>query len=227
MRLVLTAFVSLVMSVVFSVALAQDIRTETIRFLRGASSASIKGSITGRESVRYVIDVKRGQRVSIQLDTSNRSNYFNVIAPGADSALFNGSVSGGSTSFVAEVSGKHVIDVYLMRNAARRNELARYTLTVSAEATGQAAATPPDFADGLAGGPDTWRVSEVPAGDVLNLRAAPSARDRILDTARDGEILRNRGCAINGGTRWCQVENRRGVKGWVAGRYLREADGSW
>lgn len=227
MRLALAAFLSFVMTVLSSGALAQGIRTETIRFPPGASSASIKGSITGRESVRYVLDVKRGQRVSIQLDTSNRSNYFNVIAPGDDSALFTGSVSGGSTSFVVKVSGKHVIDVYLMRNAARRNERARYTLTVSAEAAGQAAAPRPDFADGLAGGPDTWRVSEVPAGDVLNLRAAPSARERIVDTARNGDVLRNRGCTINGGTRWCQVENRRGVRGWAAGRYLREAGVSW
>ncbi|MBD9390395.1 DNA breaking-rejoining protein [Agrobacterium sp. AGB01] len=130
MRVVFAAFVSLIMC---CAALAQDVRNETIHFAAGASSASLKGTIKGQQSVRYVLDVKSGQNVSIQLDTSNNSNYFNVMAPGADTALFNGSIAGGSTSFTAGVSGKHIVDVYLMRNAARRNETAQYTLTVSAQ----------------------------------------------------------------------------------------------
>jgi hypothetical protein len=47
--------------------------------------------------------------------------------------LFNGSISGNSTSFTTMASGDYLIDVYLMRNAARRNEKADYSLTIYVE----------------------------------------------------------------------------------------------
>lgn len=71
-----------------------------VKFARGASSTSISDSITGYESVTYRIGVSApGKLMSVQLDTSNASNYFNITAPGADAALFIGSTSGNSTSF--------------------------------------------------------------------------------------------------------------------------------
>jgi len=213
---------------VLSPVSAQDMRTQVVKFERGTSSKTIDDTIVGRQSVRYVLGVSAGQRMSVQLDSSNRFNFFSVTAPGADAALFVGSESGNSTSFVVPSSGQYVIDVYLMRNAARRNETADYQLTVAVE--GKPAASRPapergDFADGLAGGPDFWEVAGVPPGDRLNLRAGASASEAVLGTARNGAILRNLGCRMNGGTRWCRVESRDGVRGWVAGRFLREATG--
>ncbi len=92
-----------------------------------------------------------------------------------------------------------------------------------------------------ADGPDHWKVVGVAAGDVLNIRQEPSGK-----SAKIGEIPPNGTCVKNikcvGGLtfeefttlseaeknkikkerpRWCYIEYK-GLKGWVAGRYLRE-----
>ncbi|MGB8146136.1 MAG: SH3 domain-containing protein [Chromatiaceae bacterium] len=83
----------------------------------------------------------------------------------------------------------------------------------------------PDYADGLAGGPDFWEVVGVPAGDTLNLRSGPSAHDRVVGEIGNGSVMRNLGCKMAGGQRWCRVgwPKDSGSQGWVAGRYLRES----
>ncbi|MGQ2908305.1 MAG: hypothetical protein ACT6QU_10140 [Aliihoeflea sp.] len=83
--------------------------------------------------MQYLLAVNAGQKLSVQLDTSNSSNYFNVTAPGADAALYNSSMGGNAASLTIPSTGTYVIDVYLMRNAARRNETARYSLTLYTE----------------------------------------------------------------------------------------------
>lgn len=110
-----------------------DTRTETIRFARGATSAVRQGTITGYQSVTYLVDLRAGQMLDVDMRTSNRSNYFNIMAPRANTALFVGSNSAGNGyRGRTTVSGTYRIDVYIMRNAARRGESARYTLTVAA-----------------------------------------------------------------------------------------------
>jgi hypothetical protein len=105
-------------------------RTEDIRFDRGASSATRRGALKGYETMTYLLDVRAGQAINVSLQTSNRSGYFNVTAPRADQALFNGSISGNRYRGRAATSGRYKIEVYLMRNAARRNEAMRYTIDV-------------------------------------------------------------------------------------------------
>lgn len=114
-------------------AYSQDDRYEKVRFARGASSTTIKSSITGYQSVNYTLDAKSGQNMTVKLKTNNGSNYFNIYAPGkgpGDQGMFNSSTSGNSFSGVLPASGTYTISVYLMRNAARRNETANYTLDV-------------------------------------------------------------------------------------------------
>lgn len=133
LQLLKAALLSLAAIAITTAVMAQDTRTQTVRFPRGASGTTIEASITSNQSVRYSIGVNAGQRMSVQLDTDNASSYFNVTAPGAREALFNGSISGNSTSVVIPSSGNYVIEVYLMRNAARRNETANYSLTLYVE----------------------------------------------------------------------------------------------
>jgi len=211
-------------------SVAQENRTETVKFARGASSTSLSDSITGYESVTYRIGVSAGQLMSVELDTSNASNYFNITAPGADAALFIGSMSGNSTSFTIPSSGTYEIDVYLMRNAARRGESADYDLTISVEGkVSQAPTKPapskpaPDFADGLAGGPDFWQVHGLSRGDTLNVRASASSGARVLGVLDEGDVIQNLGCKMNGATRWCRVDDQAGLSGWVSGKYLHES----
>lgn len=116
----------------FAPALAQDApRTERVQFAPGASAKAITGKIKGYDGARYLIGARAGQTLTVTLKTSNASSYFNVTAPGADAAMFVGSTSGNTFSARLAATGDHVIDVYLMRNAARRGETANYTLTVS------------------------------------------------------------------------------------------------
>jgi len=114
-------------------AYSQDDRYEQVRFARGSSSATIKSSIKGYQSVNYTIDAKAAQSMTVRLSTSNRSNYFNIYAPGkgpGGEAMFVGSTSGNRYSGTLPSSGRYTISVYLMRNAARRNETANFTLNV-------------------------------------------------------------------------------------------------
>ncbi len=110
-------------------AVAQE-RTQRVQFARGASSATIKGQIKGDAGVTYVVGARAGQTLSVDLKTGNGANYFNVTAPGANEALFIGSTSGTTFRGTLPADGDYRIQVYLMRSAARRNEVANYSLTI-------------------------------------------------------------------------------------------------
>jgi hypothetical protein len=227
----LLAIASLAATLVVTVAPAaaqEDIRRERVRFAAGSSGATIRDSLRGYETVDYVLSAREGQTMRVTLSSSNPSTYFNILPPDGSEALFNGSIDGNSYDEDLDDSGDYVIRVYLMRNAARRNEAARYRLDVSIVSPVAALPDPlpDDFADSLSGGPDFWEVTGVARGDMLNLRRAPSAQSRVIATFANGEFLRNLGCRIEKGQRWCQVEpiDEPGLRGWVAGRFLREGN---
>jgi hypothetical protein len=68
--------------------------------------------------------------MAISFKTSNASSYFDVTAEGVPEALFIGATSGNSARLRLPVDGIYTVHVYLMRNAARRDESARFTLTI-------------------------------------------------------------------------------------------------
>lgn len=131
------------MAVVIPAVAQAPIRTERVEFARGTTSSTIKGAIKGDSSVDYKIGARAGQILKVALTTSNSSNYFNVIAPGADSAMFVGSMSGNNFTGTLPTTGDYTVRVYLMRNAARRNETANYTLTIGVTNASNAAASAP------------------------------------------------------------------------------------
>jgi hypothetical protein len=110
--------------------IAQAGRQERVAFKAGTSSATIKGSIKGGETVDYVLGARRNQTMTVTLTTSNGSNYFNVLPPGSEEAIAIGSTVGTTWSGPLPADGDYRIRVYLMRNAARRDEQAAYTLSV-------------------------------------------------------------------------------------------------
>ena len=144
----------LILLTVSGLACAQDIRQERVRFAAGETGATIEGRIKGYESIDYVIGASEGQRISIAFETSNASGYFNLLPPDIETAIHVGSINGNDYDGVLPGSGDYRIRVYLMRNAARRNEVADYVLDVEISPGGSNAGGDPDFADGLAGGPD-------------------------------------------------------------------------
>lgn len=100
--------------------------------------------------------------MSVQIDTSNTSAYFNITAPGASEALYNGSISGNATSVVIPSSGNYTIQVYLMRNAARRNETANYSLTLYVENGAGASTQAPAVSAPPNGTPDAVSTAQMP-----------------------------------------------------------------
>lgn len=112
-------------------AVAQDhSRTERVQFARGTSSAVLHGNVHGYDSVDYVIGARRGQTLSVRMQTSNASAYFNVLPRGGDGAALEGAANVVDYRGVLPVNGDYVVRVYLMRNAARRDEHANYSLTI-------------------------------------------------------------------------------------------------
>ena len=119
-----------------SAVVAKDqIRRETVHFKAGATGATIKGKITGDETVDYVVNARQGQSMVVTLDASNTSAYFNVMPPGSDTAIFVGSTSGNRYEGTLPASGDYTVRFFLMRNAARRNETASYTIKFDVSGT--------------------------------------------------------------------------------------------
>jgi hypothetical protein len=108
-----------------------DIRTERVHFQRGANSAVVKASIKGYETVDYLLGARAGQHMNVSLATKHGATYFNILAPGENEvSMFNASHSQNQYEGELPASGDYKIRVYMMRSAARRNEVASYTLTV-------------------------------------------------------------------------------------------------
>ena len=225
----LTIAMTLAMPVV---ATAQsELRTEQVRFAAGTSGTAINDSITGDESVLYAIGAEAGQRMKIRMDPSNLATYFNVYAPGTgpgDEALANSQFTGAMVPDInyfdgeLRVSGEYSVSVYMMRSAARRNEVSNYEIVISIEGeTGDTVQG--DYADGLQGGPDFYQVA-TSGGGGLNLRASPSSGAGVVTRLNNGQNVRNLGCRMAEGRRWCRVATLADpcFEGWAAGDFLVE-----
>lgn len=234
MRKLIAAFTCFALLTAPQLALGKDQnRIETLRFPPGATRTTVKDKVKGYNTVSYQLTAKAGQVMKVKLTSTNGATYFNVYEPGkkpGDAALATSDVTPEINRFEGALpkTGVYTISVYLVRAAARRNEVSRFALDVaitSKSGVVQPGPVTDDFADSLAGGPDFWEVTGVAANDALNLRRGPSAQDKIVGSVRNGTILRNRGCRMADGQRWCLVElpDTPAVAGWVAGRFLREA----
>jgi hypothetical protein len=133
-------------------AIAQsDIRTEKVHFKPGANSAVVEGKITGYETIDYVLEASKGQSMNVSMATNNGANYFNILTPGENEvAMFIGSTSGKQYEGTLPKSGAYKIRVYMMRSAARRNEVAKYRLEMIISGAPKQAAT-----GATAAGPNT------------------------------------------------------------------------
>ena len=99
-------------------------------FAKGATSKSISGQIKGEAFVDYLVAARRGQALKVSMKSASSSAYFNVLPPKGDEALFVGSINGLQYSGKLPAAGTYRVRVYLMRNAARRGAVARYTLDI-------------------------------------------------------------------------------------------------
>lgn len=101
-----------------------------VTFPQGKTATVLKGVVKGYATGSYTLDVVAGQTLQMLFKPSNRSCYFNATAVGGAEAEHIGSTSGNEFGKNVTANGVYRIDVYLMRNAARRNEACRYQLSI-------------------------------------------------------------------------------------------------
>ena len=65
-----------------------------VKFAKGASSVTIKGRLKGDGDVDYQVRAGAGQTLVIAMTESNPQNYFNVLPPGTETAMFVGQDGG-------------------------------------------------------------------------------------------------------------------------------------
>ena len=110
-------------------AISDEIKKVRVQFDSGATSKTVESSITGDETVDYLINVQKGQLMNISMATQHGATYFNIMEPGEQyEAIYNGSISGNQFEGTTAKSGDYTVRVYMMRSAARRGETADYRL---------------------------------------------------------------------------------------------------
>ncbi len=107
-----------------------------VQFAKGTSSAQVRGSVKGSGDIAYTVSARAGQTLTVSMKSPKSSLYFNINPPGSMASMFIGNVSGQEAQVMLPADGTYTVLVYLMRNAARRNESASFTLDLGV--TGQA-----------------------------------------------------------------------------------------
>lgn len=213
-----------------SASAAEETRTVEVRFAAGTSQAVLSDAIAGYDAVVYRVGAEAGQTMRVALSPSNLATYFNVYAPGrgpGEEALGNGQFTQPLNDWtgILPASGEYTVSVYMMRSAARRNERSDFTIDISIEGA-TTAQVEGDFADGLQGGPDFYQVN-MSGGGLLNMRSAPSAGAGVVTRLANGQNVRNLGCRMSEGRRWCKISTLAdpGFEGWASGEFLIEGTG--
>ena len=104
---------------------------QDIRFPTGTHSVDLRGSVQGDAARSYRLPASTGQKLRVELQAGHGAQYFNIVSPGSNEAMFRGDIGGLRAEVLLPADGVYLIQTYLMRSAARRNELSRYTLKVS------------------------------------------------------------------------------------------------
>jgi hypothetical protein len=155
----------------------------TVQFAKGKSSAHVRGAIKGNADAEYTINARAGQTLAVSSKSPNGSLNFNISPAGAKEAMFIGGTQGVNASVMLPADGAYVIQVYLMRNAARRNESTTYTLDMAV--TGQALAPLPAARDALVAGTRFHATADVPC-QTLGGAAGARCKAGVVRRGRDG-----------------------------------------
>jgi hypothetical protein len=131
-----------VLATILSPLAAQDIPKKQVEFAKGANSITLKGKITGRESLDYRLTAKAGQTMTVTLESATPSQCFNVLSPGGD-ALHVGLRDGSTFTSKLPANGDYTIRLYLMGNARDTGATVAHTLKISLD--NQPAALTTDF----------------------------------------------------------------------------------
>jgi hypothetical protein len=156
---------------------------QAVQFAKGKNSAQVRGSIKGDGDAAYSINARAGQTLAVSLMSTNTSLNFNINPKGSQESMFIGSTQGATASVVLPADGSYVVQVYLMRNASRRNESAAYTLDMAV--TGQPLAPLPAAQDALVAG-TRFHASAVVPCQTPGAEAGAACQASVTRRGRDG-----------------------------------------
>lgn len=117
----------------FGIALAAnaEIKAQTVKrvqFAKGATSATVKGTITGYKYVDYKIGIRTGQVLSLELSPQNKAELV-IFMPDGENMPDAAGISGGTMQI--DETGDYKIRVLMPRSAARRKRaMANFTLKI-------------------------------------------------------------------------------------------------
>ncbi|MEH6394491.1 hypothetical protein [Pseudoalteromonas sp.] len=128
-------FYKIIQITVFTLAvMAQPVKAEQHQVVFDPQSSTqrveFEQQITGNEFNDYLVSGNAGDILNVTLTPSNLSNNFNILPAGSNEAVFIGSIEGHYVKHQLAKDGDYIVRVYLMRNAARRNETSSYKLTI-------------------------------------------------------------------------------------------------
>jgi hypothetical protein len=162
---------------------AAEPKAQDIRFAPGSSGTELKGTVKGDAAQNYRLVAGAGQTLEVSLKAANGAQSFNIIAPGSNEAMFRGEVGGEQARVVLPTDGAYVIQTYLMRSAARRNESSAYTLQVSV--TGAALPALPGAQDAQVPGTRFHATAQVRC-QPPNVNETTNCEAGVIRRGRDG-----------------------------------------
>ena len=108
-----------------------DIVKRPVQFAKGKSGATLRGSLTGDQTLDYTLRAAAGQTMNVKL-SGGSSLYYNVLPPGSTGeALFVGSRDGNRSTTTLPASGEYTLRIYQMGNAASSGKRSNFTLDVA------------------------------------------------------------------------------------------------
>jgi len=132
-KIIKTLLLSTLISTTSLSALAKNIE-QKVNFLQGSTHLTLTGKFQGYDDVKYRISAKNGQILRFNIDSLGNLAYVNIFAPGKkpgkDNALLIGSTVGFKGELTLPVDGDYIIQVYQMRNSARKNKTVKYSLDI-------------------------------------------------------------------------------------------------
>lgn len=132
-KIIKTLLLSTLISTTSLSVLAKNIE-QKVNFLQGSTHLTLTGKFQGYDDVKYRISAKNSQILRFNINSLGNLAYVNIFAPGKkpgkDNALLIGSTVGFKGELTLPVDGDYIIQVYQMRNSARKNKTVKYSLNI-------------------------------------------------------------------------------------------------
>lgn len=103
-----------------------------ISFNKGSTGSQLNDKLTDYDSIQYTLYAKADQLLSFNITSTNNLAKINIYSPGdrpgSAEALYRDSTSG---DIILPKTGAYTIQIYQMRNSARRGGTVKYNLNLS------------------------------------------------------------------------------------------------